>query len=75
MDLSGLFYHLFYELFNRTKSLDSRLFFRPLRNYTNNYNQRLCWWYSLAHLGGHALGRAYRLVEKSANRADFTSCP
>ena len=40
----------------------------------NNHNHRPCRWFALAPLG-HDPGWAYRLVEKSANRAVFPGCP
>ena len=39
-----------------------------------NHNHRPCRWFAQAPLG-HAPGRAYRLVESSANRADFPGLP
>ncbi len=40
----------------------------------HNHNHRPCRWFAQAPLG-HAPGRAYRLVESSANRADFPGMP
>ena len=39
-----------------------------------NHNHRPCRWFAQAPLG-HVPGRAYRLVESSANRADFPGMP
>ena len=39
-----------------------------------NHNHRPCRWFAQAPLG-HVPGRAYRLVERSANRADFPGMP
>ena len=39
-----------------------------------NHNHRPCRWFAQAPLG-HALGRAYRLIEKSANCTTFPGCP
>lgn len=41
---------------------------------TTNHNHRPCRWFAQAPLG-HVPGRAYRLVESSANRADFPGMP
>ena len=39
-----------------------------------NHNHRPCWWFAQTPLG-HVPGRAYRLIEQSANRADFPDMP
>lgn len=39
-----------------------------------NHNHRPCRWFAQAPLG-HVPGRAYRLIERSANRADFPGLP
>lgn len=39
-----------------------------------NHNHRPCRWFAQAPLG-HVPGRAYRLIEQSANRADFPGMP
>lgn len=48
--------------------------FRYLAVESLNHNHRPCRWFAQAPLG-HVLGGAYRLVERSANRADFSGLP
>ena len=45
-----------------------------LRKSAENHNHRPCRWFAQAPLG-HVPGRAYRLIESSANRADFPGMP
>ena len=55
----------------KRKFIDSKELKRKERN---NHNHRPCRWYAQAPLG-HDPGRAYRLIERSANRADFPGVP
>ena len=49
-------------------------FCHPSTSCVYNHNHRPCRWFALAPLG-HDPGWAYRLVEKSANRAVLPGCP